>query len=136
VDSKHLKALVRQTRAPADVALLHPVSTTRRSTKLKIRNANQQAVGWKNPVASPCMQEVQIALQDVLVNPSTSKGQNAIELVGIRPLGDVDDDGHFKFGDCSGLPAEIVEMAKDTIRGVLVDYYAQNVHSGLDKASY
>jgi hypothetical protein len=79
------------------------------------------------------MPELQIALQDVLVNPPASEGQNAIQSLGVSNLGDIEDDRHFKFGDCTGLPAEIVEMAKDTIRGVLVDYYAQNVHSGLDK---
>jgi hypothetical protein len=136
VDSKHLKTIVRRTQAPADVAPPHSVSTTSRHVKLNTQNSNQQAAGWKNSADSPMtprMQELQISLQDVVVNPPTSKGQNAIQLVGIRALGDVEDDRHFKFGDCSGLPAEIVEMAKDTIRGVLVDYYAQNMHSGLDK---
>jgi hypothetical protein len=124
---------VRRTRAPADVAPLRLVSTTSRPARLRIRNFNQQAVSWKTSVASPRMEEMQIALQEVPVDLSTSESQNAIQLVGVGPLGDVENDRHFKFGDCSGLPAEIVEMSKDTIRGALVDYYARNLHSGVDK---
>ncbi|KAE8443215.1 hypothetical protein EG329_002083 [Mollisiaceae sp. DMI_Dod_QoI] len=43
-----------------------------------------------------------------------------VDFVGMRP--DFQEDLDFKFGYCDYLPGDYVEMAKDTIRGVLLDY--------------
>ena len=132
-DSKQIKALVRRTQPSANAAKLHPISTTRRNSTLKTRNASHQSFGFNTSFASPEMRERQNVIDHILVNPSTSKDQNRIQPVENSSSDYAKDDKLFNFGDCSGLPAEIVEMAKDTIRGVLVDYHAQNGYSGLSE---
>ncbi|KAN0122806.1 hypothetical protein V8E51_001132 [Hyaloscypha variabilis] len=129
-DSKQIKALVRRTQHPTNAAQLRPIGTTRRNTTLKPRKISQQTFGSNTSHTLPSNQELQNAMRHILENPSTSKDQNRIQTVEINSLADAKDDKLFNFGDCSGLPAEIVEMAKDTIRGVLVDYHAQNGHPG------
>jgi len=88
----------------------------------------------KLPIGMEYGQQIGTAILNGNGNLETVKGVLPTSNPSI--LADLQDDRYFDFGSCRYLPSEYVGAVKDTIKGVLVEYYFQpRKHLGFESVS-